>query len=54
MTTTLQDARVATALERMFTRANEQLLELRERKDEFARLSSATAQERADALSDPS
>ena len=52
MTTTLQDARVATALERMFTRANEQLLELRERKDEFARLSSATAQERADALSE--
>ncbi|MET0996334.1 MAG: class I SAM-dependent methyltransferase, partial [Mycobacterium sp.] len=52
MTTTLQDARVATALERMFTRANEQLLELRDRRDEFARLSSATAQERADALSE--
>ena len=52
MTTTLQDARVATALDRMFTRANDQLLELRDRRDEFARLSSASPQQRADALSE--
>ena len=52
MHTTLQDERIATALDRMYTTANEQLPRLREGRDEFAKLSSASAQERADALSD--
>jgi predicted O-methyltransferase YrrM len=52
MITTLQDARVATALDRMFTAASEQLPRLRDRQGEFAQLSSASAQERADALSE--
>jgi predicted O-methyltransferase YrrM len=51
MTTTLQDARVATALDRMFTEAKDQLPLLRDRQGELAQLSSASAQERADALS---
>src|ERR1700687_6156091 len=52
MTTTLQDARVATALDRMFTEAKDQLPLLRDRQGELAQLSSASAQERADALSE--
>ena len=52
MTITLQDARVATALDRMYTEANEQLPRLRDRQGEFARLAGASAQERADALSE--
>ena len=52
MHTTLQDERIATALDRMYTTANEQLPRLREGRDEFAKLSSASAQERADALSE--
>jgi len=47
----LQDPRVATALDRMHTEASEQTPLLRDRRDEFERLSSASAQERADALS---
>ena len=52
MTTTLQDKRVATALDRMYTTANDQLPRLRDRQGEFAQLASASAQERADALSE--
>ena len=52
MTTTLQDERVATALDRMYTTANHQLLGCGTGRDEFAKLSSASAQERADALSE--
>ena len=52
MTTTLLDAKVAAALDRMYTASNEQFAELRERGDDFARLASASAQERADAFSD--
>jgi predicted O-methyltransferase YrrM len=50
MTTTLQDARVAAALNRMYTKAEEQLPLLRKKAAELAQLSSASAQERADAL----
>jgi predicted O-methyltransferase YrrM len=52
VTATLQDPRVATALDRMYAEANEQFAQLRDRRGDFARLSSASAQERADALSD--
>ena len=52
MTTTLQDARVASALDRMYTESNEQFAQLRERSGDFEGLASASAQERADALSD--
>ena len=52
MTTTLQDARVATALERMYTESAEQFASMREDHTDFARLAKASAQERADALSD--
>ena len=52
MTTTLQDARVATALERMYSESTEQFTQLRERSGDFERLASASAQERADAFSD--
>ncbi|HEX2286582.1 MAG TPA: class I SAM-dependent methyltransferase [Mycobacterium sp.] len=52
MTTTLEEARVAAALDRMYAEANEQFAQLRERGSDFAGLASATAQERADALSD--
>lgn len=52
MTTTLQDARVATALDRMYTESTEQFARLRERSGDFERLASASAQERADAFSD--
>ena len=52
MTTTLQDPRVAAALEQMYREANAQLGMLRERQGELAQLASMSAQERADALSD--
>ncbi|MFL6086462.1 MAG: O-methyltransferase [Mycobacterium sp.] len=52
MTTTLQDARVATALDRMYSESTEQFTRLRERSTDFERLAKASAQERADALSD--
>jgi predicted O-methyltransferase YrrM len=53
MTTTLQDPRVAAALDRMYAEAKEQTEVLRTRRDEiFGQLESANAQERADALSE--
>lgn len=52
MTTSLQDPRVASALDRMYSEARQQMDLLHERRDEFERLSSASAQERADAFSD--
>ncbi len=52
MATTLQDPRVSAALDRMYNEANNQMSVLRERLGEIERLSSASAQERADALSD--
>jgi predicted O-methyltransferase YrrM len=52
VTTTLLDAKVAAALDRMYSAAEEQFAELRATGDDFARLASASAQERADALSD--
>ena len=52
MTTTLQDPRVATALDRMYSESRQQMALLCERRDELERLSSASAQERADAMSD--
>jgi predicted O-methyltransferase YrrM len=50
--TTLQDAKVAPALDRMYATAKEQMASLGERGDDFARLAKASAQERADAFSD--
>ncbi|MBE1550618.1 putative O-methyltransferase YrrM [Mycobacterium sp. OAS707] len=52
MTTTLQDARVASALDRMYTEAGEQFARLREDRALFERVANASAQERADALSE--
>ena len=52
VTTTLQDARVATALDRMYAESTAQFARLRENRDVFARVANASAQERADALSD--
>jgi predicted O-methyltransferase YrrM len=52
VTNTLQDAKVASALDRMYAESTEQFARLRDRSDDFARLANATAQERADALSD--
>jgi predicted O-methyltransferase YrrM len=52
VTTTLQDARVASALDRMYTESSEQFARLRERSGDFERLTNASAQERADAFSD--
>jgi predicted O-methyltransferase YrrM len=52
MTITLQDSKVAAALDRMYTEAKDQIPRLRDRRDQIAQLSSASAQERADALSD--
>ncbi|WP_110314185.1 O-methyltransferase [Mycolicibacterium moriokaense] len=52
MTTTLQAARVATALDRMYTESTNQFARLRENRDVFERVANASAQERADALSD--
>jgi predicted O-methyltransferase YrrM len=50
--TTLQDAKVASALDRMYAESTEQFAQLRNRSGDFERLASASAQERADALSD--
>jgi predicted O-methyltransferase YrrM len=52
VTTTLQDPKVAAALERMYAESAEQFASFRERGADFARLASASPQERADALSD--
>jgi predicted O-methyltransferase YrrM len=52
VTTTLQDARVASALDRMYTESTDQFAQLRENRDLFARVANASAQERADALSE--
>jgi predicted O-methyltransferase YrrM len=52
MTTTLQDTRVASALDRMYAQAKDQMALLRDRRDDFVRLSSASAKERADAFSE--
>lgn len=52
MTTTLDEPRVADALERMYREANAQREEVRERHGELAQLASVSAQERADAFSD--
>jgi predicted O-methyltransferase YrrM len=50
MTTTLQDARVASTLDRMYAEAKNQMALLRERRGTFDR--PMTAQERADAMSE--
>ena len=52
VTTTLQDARVASALDRMYAESTEQFARLRENRDVFERVAKASAQERADALSE--
>jgi len=52
VTTTLQDARVASALDRMYTESTDQFAQLRENRDLFTRVADASAQERADALSE--
>ena len=50
--TTLGDPKVAATLDRMFTESADQFASMRSGGTDFARLESATAQERADALSD--
>ena len=50
--TTLGDPKVAATLDRMFTESADQFASMRSGSTDFARLESATAQERADALSD--
>jgi predicted O-methyltransferase YrrM len=52
MSTTLHDPRVAAALDRMYAESRYQMEALRDRGADFARLSEASPQERADALSD--
>jgi predicted O-methyltransferase YrrM len=52
VTITLQDARVASTLDRMYTESTAQFARLRENRDVFTRLANASAQERADALSE--
>lgn len=52
MLTTLQDPRVASALERMYAESAEQFSRLRDNRDMLDRLANADAQERADALSE--
>lgn len=52
MSTSLTDPRVAAALDRMYAEASAQMATLREGGADFAGLESASAQERADALSD--
>jgi predicted O-methyltransferase YrrM len=52
VTSTLQDARVASALDRMYAESAEQFARLREHSGDFERLAEASAQERADAFSD--
>jgi predicted O-methyltransferase YrrM len=49
---TLTDTRVASALDRMYSESEQQMSTLRNGGGRFADLASATAQERADALSD--
>jgi predicted O-methyltransferase YrrM len=51
MPTTLQDRRVTVALDRMYAETQEQRQLLRDRHEELERLSSASAQVRADAMS---
>jgi predicted O-methyltransferase YrrM len=51
VSTTLQDTRVANALDRMFSEAEQQLPGLFDRRDEFEALSSASIRERAEAFS---
>ena len=51
MATTLQDRRVRTTLDRMYADTREQVQLLRDKREELQRLSSASAQERADAMS---
>ena len=52
VTSTLQDPKVAAALERMFAEASEQFAAMRSGAVDFSRLASATPQERADAFSE--
>ena len=52
MPTALQDSRVATALDRMYTESHGQFARLREDRAVFERVANASAQERADALSE--
>jgi predicted O-methyltransferase YrrM len=49
---TLTDPKVASALDRMYAESHEQMTQLRNGGGRFADLATATAQERADALSD--
>jgi predicted O-methyltransferase YrrM len=52
VTTTLEDPKVAAALDRMFSESAAQFAAMRDGSADFSGLASATAQERADALSD--
>ncbi|OHU92887.1 O-methyltransferase [Mycobacterium talmoniae] len=52
MAITLHDTRVQSVLDRMYAATEEQMPLLRARADDFERLSSASAQERADAFSE--
>ncbi|WP_134426196.1 O-methyltransferase [Mycobacterium ulcerans] len=52
MGTTLQDAKVAAALDRMYAAAANEMTALRERRAEIERLWSGDAQQRADAMSE--
>src|SRR5262245_42972086 len=52
VTTTLQDTRVAAALERMYTISDEQFTRIAQWGAEFERLATASVQERADGLSE--
>lgn len=52
VTSTLQDPKVAAALDRMFAESAAQFAAMRDGSTDFSRLASATAQERADAFSD--
>jgi predicted O-methyltransferase YrrM len=52
VTTTLQDTRVAAALERMYTISTEQFTRIAQWRGEFERLATASVQERADGLSE--
>ena len=52
MTSTLQDPKVAAALDRMYTAHQEQIPLLREHSGKFAQASTASARERADAMSE--
>jgi predicted O-methyltransferase YrrM len=53
MAITLQDPRVSAVLDRMYTESKNQMAQLRDKGSEFAKfMSSASTQERADAMSD--